>query len=88
MGRSYALLFRVLEGKKVNKKNGLTVHDIGKTRRLLLSFPFRMLRLIELFCFNLFSLISLFQKELICPCSPWWDIAHIEPSGVFLEENC
>ena len=63
----------------MNKKNGLTLHDIGKTRRLLLSFPFRMLRrewlrLIQLFCFNLFSLISLFQEELIFPCSPWLDI--------------
>ena len=63
----------------MNKKNGLTVRDIGKTRRLLLSFHFCMLRqewlrLIQLFCFNLFSSISLFQEELIFFCSPWWDI--------------
>ena len=63
----------------MNKKNGLTGHDIGKTRRLLLSFHFCMLRqewlrLIQLFCFNLFSSISLFQEELIFFCSPWWDI--------------
>ena len=63
----------------MNKKPWLTVRDIGKTRRLLLSFPFRMLRqewlrFIQLFCSNLFSLISLFQEELIFFCSPWWDI--------------